>query len=135
MLTLLSREKGITTLRIYQYWKFHNTVIETCLRCKIPQNPRNYDASQGINPPIFFYCSEVFFSWYPNFNLLSIPYIIHPLALISKPFCYDIKHFWKTIVYHLLKENRDVRKLYKLANFVREGKLIQIQDSRLWNNQ
>ena len=25
-----SREKGITTLRIYQYRIFHHTVIETC---------------------------------------------------------------------------------------------------------
>ena len=27
---ILSREKGITTLRIYQYWIFHHAVIETC---------------------------------------------------------------------------------------------------------
>ena len=26
------REKGITTLRKYQYWKFHHTVIKTCFK-------------------------------------------------------------------------------------------------------
>ena len=45
-----------------------------------PQNARNYDAIQVINPPIFLIVLK-FFSWSPNLNLLSIPYILHPLAL------------------------------------------------------
>ena len=47
---LLIREKGITTLRIYQYGIFHHTVIETCFEM---QNTRNYNVIQIINPPIF----------------------------------------------------------------------------------
>ena len=40
-----SREKGITTLRIYQYWIFHHTVIETCFEM--------VKSSEHINLPIF----------------------------------------------------------------------------------
>ena len=43
----------ITTLWIYQYWIFHHTVIETCFEMLNPQNTRNYDTIQVINPPIF----------------------------------------------------------------------------------
>ena len=43
-----SREKEFNNLRIDQYY----TVIETFLICYNPQNTRNYDAIQIIDPPI-----------------------------------------------------------------------------------
>ena len=46
-------EKEITTLRIYQYWIFHHTVIETWFEMpKLSENERNYVAIQFINPSI-----------------------------------------------------------------------------------
>ena len=61
--------KGITTPRIYQYWIFHHTTLETCFEMLNPQNTRNYDSIQTINPPIF----KIFLNlicWSPNFILL-----------------------------------------------------------------
>ena len=54
--------------------------LKPVLRYINPQNTRNYDAIQVINPQIFSIVLK-FFSWSLNLNLLSIPYVIHPLDL------------------------------------------------------
>ena len=92
---LIYREKGISTLQIYQYWIFHHTVIEPVLRCKNPQNTKNYDAIQVINTPIFLIILK-FFGWSPNFNLrsfLTVPLFLyfgseqfHPFWIIERIF-------------------------------------------------
>ena len=43
---------------------------------------RNHDALQVINLQIFYIVLKCL-SWSSNFNLLSIPYVIRPLALIN----------------------------------------------------
>ena len=48
---------------------------------KSSEHEKLYDAIQVINPPIFLIVLK-FFGWSPNFNLLSIKYILHPLALV-----------------------------------------------------
>ena len=70
-------EKGITTLRIYQCWISRHSVNETCFELL---KSSDYDATQVINPQNFKIVLK-FSSWSPNFNLLFIPYIIHPLTL------------------------------------------------------
>ena len=47
------REKGITTLRNYQYWIFHHTVIETYFEMLNFSEDEKLGASQTINIPIF----------------------------------------------------------------------------------
>ena len=76
----LFREKGILTLRIYQYWIFHPSVIEICFEMLKSSEHEKLRRYSSYKSPNFLECTEVF-SWSPNFNLLSIPYIIHPLAL------------------------------------------------------
>ena len=57
---LYFKEKGITTLRIYQYRIFHHTVIENCFEMlKSSAHEKNDDAIETINPPNFYDCTEV----------------------------------------------------------------------------
>ena len=66
----MTREKGITTLRTYQYQIFHHPVIETCFAMlKSSEHERYYDAIQTINPPILRIVRKLY-CWSPNFILL-----------------------------------------------------------------
>ena len=47
------REKGITTLRIYQYCKFHHTVIKTCFEMLTSSEHEIWWRCSIYNTPIF----------------------------------------------------------------------------------
>ena len=91
-----SREKEINTLRIFKYWIFYHTVIETCFKMlKSSENEKltRYSSYKSHN---FLDCSKVF-SWSLNFNLLSIPYIIYPLT-VKEIKRRNTNHFFKMIL-------------------------------------
>ena len=76
------KREGITTLRTYQNWIFYHTVIETCFEMlKSSEHAKLWRLSIYKYPNFFTVLN--FFSLSPNFNLLSIPYIIHPLIWFS----------------------------------------------------
>ena len=62
------REKGITTLRIDQYWIFYHTIIETCFENDMLKSSEHKKSWRYIYIPQFF---RLFWrSWPSNFILL-----------------------------------------------------------------
>ena len=53
--TTVQRE-GITTLRIYQYWIFHHTVIETCFEMLKPSEHKKSWRYSSYKSPNFLFC-------------------------------------------------------------------------------
>ena len=53
------REKGITTLRTYQYWIFHHTVIETCFEMLKSSEREKLWCYSSYKSPYILDCSEV----------------------------------------------------------------------------
>ena len=51
--------KGITTLRIYQYWVFYNRVIETCFDMLKSSEHKKICRYLNYKSPNFYDCSEV----------------------------------------------------------------------------
>ena len=77
----ITREKGITTLRTYQYWIFHNTVIETCFEIlKSSETEELGRYLSYISPNLFFRLFWSFLAvppmsiYYP-FRTFSIPWL------------------------------------------------------------
>ena len=65
----MSEEKGTTTLRIYQYWIFHRTIIKTCF--EIPKSTKHKKSWRYSN-----YKSPNFFRLFWSYISFSSKYIL-----------------------------------------------------------
>ena len=63
-----------------QFWIFRHTVIETCFKMLNSSDHEKLWCYSCYKFSKFFDCFK-FFSWSSNFNLISIRYIVNPLAL------------------------------------------------------